>query len=191
MLGPVARDILATTNLFNGVFTAETGRAVTVFAAEWSDRDSRQMSVVQHTPDVCWVGAGWVPAQGGQPDQVSVEVSGRAMTFECRLFQTPGMRQQELVLWSTLVGGQAMVESDRWVAEREGGLDRDTRFVLAGRRMAASQFLSNVRHRRRATAHKQFVRLSVPVSGTWQEGLEQLRAFAPAWLDLRTVPLSP
>ncbi len=190
-LGAAVQSTLATPHLFNGVFGAESRRPVTVFAAEWSAAEARQMVVVQHTPDVCWVGAGWIPVQAGQPERIAVVFDGRPVSFECRVFGVPGSAQRELVLWCTLVGGQVLEEADRWSLESDPARDRETRFASAGRRMAAGQFLQNVREHRAATAHKQFVRLSVPIAADWREGLRELEAFAPRWLRFRTSVVQP
>jgi len=174
--------ILATTNLVNGSFAGPGGRRVTVFAAEWTARDGQSMSVVQHTPDVCWVSGGWLPVRLGQPEQVEIEIAGRRLPFECRVFGGPGGFRKELVVWCTLVGGQVLAEPDRWVTETDATVDRGERFVIAGRRMATGQFLDNVRNRRKASGEKRFVRLSAPVDGEWPEALEELRRFAPGWI---------
>ncbi|MCC6233673.1 MAG: exosortase-associated EpsI family protein [Verrucomicrobiales bacterium] len=178
-------DILATRDVVNGVFHAEEAGSVTVFAAAWNADNPRQMSVVQHTPDVCWVGVGWEPVAEGQPGEVTLEIHGRPVRFQCRLFAAPGGHQRELVLWCTLVGGQVLEESERWHGETRDGENARSRFAVASRRLAAGQFLDNLRHHRAATASKQFVRVSMPVGlGDWQKALEWLSRFAPLWLNI-------
>jgi hypothetical protein len=93
-----------------------------------------------------------------------------------------------LVLWCTLVGGQVLEESDRWATESDSTADRATRYTAAVRRMGVHQFLSNVRSRRRAASHKQFVRLSVPMTHDWKESLEHLTEFASLWLKVEASP---
>lgn len=190
-LSAAVQATLATPHWMNGIFTAASGRPVTVFAAEWSASNARQMVVVQHTPDVCWVGAGWVPVQAGQPERVSIRFGDRDVAFQCRMFGVPGTSHRELVVWCTLVGGQVLEEADRWSLESDPGRDREERFATAGRRMAAGQFLDNVRRRRAATASKQFVRFSVPVGADWNQSLRELEAFAPRWLELKQSPVTP
>jgi hypothetical protein len=181
---PAAQETLATTNLFNGRFRGPDARVVTVFAAEWHTGSSRSMSVVQHTPDICWVGAGWVLVDAGQPDQVALEVGGKAVDFQCRAFAGPGGGHRELVVWCTLVGGRILPESERWQQEGSGGVGRRERFEAAYRRVAMGHFLSNVRLRRLGTGDKQFVRFSVPLRGNWAESLADLQRFASLWLSL-------
>ena len=68
----IARRTLAGTNLFNGIYRGTAGERVAVFAGNWSAENSRELSVVGHTPDVCWVGSGWKPVSLGQPRQIPI-----------------------------------------------------------------------------------------------------------------------
>lgn len=182
-LSDVVRSTLATTNLLNGVFTADRGGVVTVFAAEWSVGSARVMSVVEHTPDICWVGAGFVPVDLGQPTQVDLEIGGRSLPFECRAFTGPRGGTPELVLWCTVVDGQVLPEGDRWQAETDATQTRKDRQAEAGRRSALGHFLHNLSDRRAAGGAKQFVRFSVAVTSDWRESLERLRGFSSRWLS--------
>ncbi len=186
-IGAEAREILSTTNLFNGIFTAADGRRVTVFAAAWRGDTPRSMTVVHHTPDICWVGAGWRPIEAGQPDHITLLVGGREVAFECRIFSVEGGGQLELVVWCTLLSGEVLRESSRWSKEEDSALHGRALSDLAGRRLAASQFLRNVALRRSGTGEKQFMRFSTSAGVSWQEALEVLRDFAPRWLSLRVV----
>lgn len=183
-LSEAVQSTLATTNLFNGAFTSDRGGVVTVFAAEWSAGSARMMSVVEHTPDICWVGAGFVPVDLGQPTQVELEIAGRTLPFECRAFNGPRGGTPELVLWCTVVDGQVMPEADRWQAETDAGQTRNTRLAHAGRRSAIGHFLHNLSERRAADGAKQFVRFSVAVTSDWREGLDRLRGFGSQWLSI-------
>lgn len=112
---PRAQAQLATTNLLNGAFTGPDGTSVMVFAGEWHARDSTQLSVVGHTPDICWVLIGWRPVPAGLPQTVPVELEGGTLPFECRIFTTPSGDRRELVLWCTLNGGKVLEEGE-WFA---------------------------------------------------------------------------
>ncbi|MBL9138390.1 MAG: exosortase-associated EpsI family protein [Verrucomicrobiales bacterium] len=181
-LSPAVQATLATPELFNGTFIAETGNEVTVFAANWVAGSARVMSVVEHTPDICWVGAGFVPVDLGQPTRVELSISGRPLPFECRAFRGPRGGPPELVLWCTLVDGQVLPEGDRWEAEMNADLGSDDRRAQAGRRKALGHFLQNVSTRRAADGEKQFIRFSVAVTTDWRDGLERLRSFGGRWL---------
>lgn len=180
-----AQEILATTNLFNGNYYSTNGQRITTFVAEWRAESSEAMSVVQHTPDICWVGAGMKPANLGQPERVEIELGGRSIPFECRVFGPPQGSNQELVLWCTLVGGAILPETGRWAVEDGMRLQGRSAAFWAGRRVATGQFFDNVTKRRRGVGEKQFVRFSALVDGGWQSTLERLESFAPAWIELR------
>jgi hypothetical protein len=184
-VGEKAQAILATTNLFNGAFFAPDGRRVTVFAADWRADSPEAMSVVQHTPDICWVGAGMQPAQLGQPERVMLRLGDRETPFECRVFGTPRGTSRELVLWCTIVSGAVLPEPSRWsIEDNHPRPDSEVR-LWSARRVAIGQFLGNVVERRRGIGAKQFVRFSTPIADGWENAVERLKAFAPLWLDLR------
>jgi hypothetical protein len=183
-LSASAQEILATTNLFNGTFLGANGLRLTVFAAEWRADHSRSMSVVQHTPDICWVGAGWTPSDLGQPDQVQLDISGTRLPFECRVFQSPAGRR-ELVLWCTLLGGAVLEESGRWKIEQDMGASRFSRHTWAGRRLGAGQFIQNFMARRSSIGAKQFLRVSKEASYALEEDLRALEEFTLAWVSIR------
>lgn len=184
-ISPAAQEILATTNLLNGMFSSPQGDTVLAFAAHWSAADSRSMSVVQHTPDICWVGAGWKPAQVGQPQQLEVRLGSQTIPFECRAFTPPGGLGRQLVFWCTLVGGQVLKESDRWHVAEEDRSDGLAMATASSRRLGANQFLRNIAERRSASGEKQFVRCSVAVKGDdWELAVRQLQAFAVKWLEV-------
>lgn len=192
-VGQAAQDILATTNLFNGTFVGPKDQRIIAFAAHWLAESSEAMSVVQHTPDICWVGAGWKPTLAGQPERVELSVGERAIPFECRVFTPPGGFGQELVVWCTLVGGALIEETDRWAIEQNSEAESRTRFFWAARRVGANQFVKNLQQRRRGVGEKQFVRFSTSMTDGWEAALERLKAFAPLWLELSVdaTPLPP
>jgi len=76
---------------------------VTVFLASWPAGDSRGLTALQHTPDICWGGSGWKPLNLGQPSQISLDIP----IARARLF---GDRRPEY-------------------ADRKGGLLNDDRFA--------------------------------------------------------------
>lgn len=190
-VGASARETLGTSDLTNGRFSASDGRSVTVFAANWKAASLRSMSVVQHTPDICWVGAGWEPVDAGQPRQVRLTFDGEEVPFECRAFSAPGAAHRELVVWCTLVGGRILSESSLWTESPASTGTRRDRAVTAYRRVAVDQFVGNVRNRRRGSADKQFVRFSVPLRDDWSKALEEVRRFGGQWLVFRRTTTEP
>ena len=193
-----ALDTLAvsTNDLVSGAFFRTPAGAgplperFNVFYAGWSARSAKEMSVVMHTPDVCWVGAGAVPLALGQPEWVELTLGAAAVPFECRVFELqPG--QRELTLWCTLVNGQIYGEAYRFAppAQRPDGApgrDAARAQVDAGRRAGGNQFLHAVRERVPGTGEKQFVRFSTNVEGRdWQRALNRLQRFSADWLRLQ------
>ncbi len=190
-VGEVAQGVLATTNLFNGTFSGPNGLRITTFSADWRADSSAAMSVVHHTPDICWVGVGMKATSLGQPQSVTLKFGDRAAPFECRVFALPHDPSRELVLWCTLVGGSFRPEPTRWSIEDEAGdQGRELRFWSA-RRIAAGHFLENVSQHRRGIGEKQFVRFSTRVNESWENSLDLLRTFASEWLELRASRRNP
>lgn len=190
-------DLLAvsTNDLVNGAFVRPgvsrmiPEERINVFYAGWSARSAREMSVVQHTPDVCWVGAGAVPVALGQPELVDLTLGEGSAPFECRIFQFPN-RRRELSLWCTLVSGQVLGEGARFAPGKgvSPGAAPDPRVAMStsGRRVVGGQFLNALRERVPGTGEKQFVRFSVALDGQdWRGSLDRLKQFAAAWLSLQ------
>ena len=169
------------------------GDRIHVFFANWAARSAREMSVVQHTPDICWASAGAVPLELGQPPQMELALGDGTLRFECRVFEFEG-GARELSLWCTLVSGQVFEEPARFApapaasamhAAGGNAIASEVRKHTAARRLAGGQFLNAVRHRVAGTGEKQFVRFSTPVTeDDWSGALAHLRLFAAAWLRL-------
>ncbi len=179
-----AKKILATQNLFNGVYRGPAGERVTVFVGRWDANNANELSVVGHTPDVCWVGGGWKPISLGQPQQVSFTVSGQEIPFEVRAFRPPAGGSYELTVWCTVVNGRLYQELDRFTPTDLPQDDRRLRSAETARRVGAAHFLNAVRYRTEASGEKQFIRLSMPTDGAWETNLHQLGTFARDWLML-------
>ena len=191
-LGPDSLAKLGTTNVVNGRFTNDSHFESTVFQASWTTDNGRNISLVEHTPDLCWPFVGWRPVELGQPNQVEIPFDNLALPFECRVFESAGGTRRELVVWCSLLGGKVMPEYDllrlsaRDSTERYG--DHGSRSVTVRRRLKITQFIGLITHRLPARGSRQLVRVSLPLATDWQDGLRQITAFAPQWLGLtRTV----
>lgn len=205
-LSETASAMLATPDYVNGAFSATTENSTTpkvvrVFSASWPATRTIGLNVIQHTPDICWVGSGWVPIDLGQPDQVELDFMSPGLSpntaltnrirlrFECRAFSSPDARAKELVMWCTLVGGHVLPESSRFRASKktvsgpDAGHDRERQFA-AGRRLSADYFIQSVQRRLRVQGAKQFVRISTTVEGDCAASLEELQGFARRWLTV-------
>ncbi len=179
-------ESLATTNLVAGVFTAPGKTPFTVFMGTWDAANSKEMSVVAHTPDICWVGAGWVPVDLGQPPSTNFVFDGTLIPFEVRAFQDTSKTHVEMTVWCTLVSGQVFEESSRFVPPANSA-GTDTRLLQASssRNHLRSQFIRVLADRIPGNGSKQFVRFSTSAEGDWRPALERLRQFAPLWLKLQ------
>lgn len=191
-LGESALELLGEPDYVAGAFNPSPGSGsrgdrITVFFANWSAHSRQGITVIQHTPDVCWVGSGWQPRDAGQPNQVELRfpVTGSAkndmmtLVFECRTFLAPAGGAQELVLWCTLVSGRLLPESTRFrlskaVAANASLESNEEKQLAVGRRLSADYFLQAVRQRLRARGTKQFVRFSTPLRGDCQLAIEGL-----------------
>ncbi len=189
-ISETAAQILATTNLLNGSFTGPGGARVTAFMGTWSAEKSREMSVVSHTPDICWVGAGWTPVPKAHPDRMDLEWAGMRIPFECRTFRAPGGTHEEITLWCTLANGLVTGETGRFLVPDDPGAGRIERQAPQSRRLAGSQFLDAIRNRSAGTGDKQFVRFSTRLQGDWKAALSSLKSFGQDWLEL-TATTSP
>lgn len=172
--------LLATTNVFNGSFYHRTeGRRVTVFKADWLPTEGVGKTVVNHTPDVCWVSSGWRPVEAGQPDLQTFQISGREVPFECRVFEAPD-RSREVIVWCTLVNGEAQTEPFRFRGDARSGGRWQAALNLS--RLAIGRFMARVERRYPATGHKQFYRFSTRLDGDIRTTLQHLATFADVWM---------
>lgn len=184
-IGEEAVQTLATTNLLNGEFRNGGGDRFTVFMGTWDAARSKELAVVGHTPDICWVGAGAVPVSVGQPDHVELDLGPAKVPFEVRVFQmSPTSKQLELTVWCTLISGQVFAENDRFESDGSSKTSAESRKAAAGRRLAKMQLVRAIRERVPGDGSKQFVRFSTSLDGDWKPALERVGHFAQQWLQL-------
>ena len=182
-VGEEAQAILATTNLVNGQFEGPGKDRYTVFAADWAAK-GKQMSVLGHTPEVCWVGAGFQLMTLGEPPFMEIQLGGERISLECRVFRTPDGRSLEMVVWGSLLSGQPLEEGFRFQPDRTQGAGSTANMNMNARTRSLNSFLRTLVSRQPGDGTKQFVRFSTPVSGDWKEALQRLERFAGQWLDL-------
>lgn len=180
-----AVQILSTTNLFNGEFRDRAGDRFTVFMGTWDAARSKELAVVGHTPDVCWVGAGAVPVSVGQPDRVELDLGPAKVPFAVRVFQmSPTSKQLELTVWCTLISGQVFAEKDRFEPNEVSERAAASRQAAASRRLSKMHLIRAIRERVPSDGSKQFVRFSTSLDGDWKPALERVERFAQRWLQL-------
>jgi hypothetical protein len=187
-VGEQAIETLATTNLLNGTFEGGTaGDRFMVFSASWAAKGAKQMGVLGHTPEICWVGAGFKLISMGEPAFLEVDLAGERVPLECRIFQAPDRRSLEMVAWCSVVSGQFLEEGFRFQAER--GQQGESRLNQAdnARIRGANSFVRALAARQPGDGTKQFVRFSTPVSGDWKESYQRLQKFSQEWLELEVL----
>ena len=184
-IGEEAVQTLATTNLLNGEFRDGGGDRFTVFMGTWDAAKSKELAVVAHTPDICWVGAGAVPVSVGQPDLVELDLGLVKVPFAVRVFQmSPTSKQLELTVWCTLISGQVFAENDRFELDGSSKASSESRRAASGRRLAKMQLVRAIRERVPGDGSKQFIRFSTSLEGDWKPTLERVERFAQRWLQL-------
>jgi hypothetical protein len=187
-----AQEILATTNLFSGTYSNARGERVTVFLGTWDANNPKQMSVVGHTPDVCWVGAGWEPVAGGHPDKLNVAFGTNSIPFEARTFLTPDKHSRELTAWCTLVSGQLFEEEKRFeMPDDLRAASRGERQASGSRHTLKSRLTRVITERIPGNGSKQFVRFSTPANAGPTASFDLMGKFGSQWLDLHAATPLP
>lgn len=185
-LGATVAETLATTNLVNGHFIDGRSNRVSVFQASWEPGQGTGGNVFGHTPEICWVGAGFRTVRVGEPSQVSLKLFGRLVPFQCRVLQHPSLPIPEITLWAASLDGRwddIVFGSPPDLPEKSATL---LSYLTEFARTVSTRW-ANVRRlvQRPFTlsARKQFIRFSKPLTTDWSGALTDLEHFAQAWLE--------
>lgn len=183
-----AESALVADRLINGEFESGVrGRPpVRVFGARRLKEDPKEIGLFVHTPDRCWVQAGWNLGPV-EPDYVEVELHGRKIGFERRVFTVQG--HSELVYFAGLVGGQTLpyrLDHNFSVSRRvvaKGESDRKNKANRWNDSLLWKRVVESFASRRPLLGPKQFLRLSTPIVGdNVKEADARLQAMLPLWL---------
>ena len=185
-LGATVSETLATTNLLNGHFFDARSNRVSVFSAAWQPGQGTGGNVFGHTPEICWVGAGFRTIRAGEPDHLALHLAGRSIPFQCRVLQHPELPTPEITLWAACLDGRwdditfgaptDMSEGTPTLVAFVQGFWRTVTTRWAGvRRLFEQPFTQNAR--------KQFLRFSKPLTTDPQRALRELEQFATFWLE--------
>jgi len=102
----LAESLLVSDHTVNGDYkSSDESKIVRVFSAKRYQGNRDQESLLRHTPDGCWVGAGW-KMLSLEPQFMDCLVHGLIIRFERRLFEAGG--QRELVYFGALMGGKPL-----------------------------------------------------------------------------------
>jgi hypothetical protein len=186
-IGESAEALLVADTIFNGEFRREDGQKIRAFSAKRYKESPNEIGLFVHTPDRCWTYAGW-KMERTHPDSREVALHGVRVLFERRIFSVEG--QRELVYFGGLVGGQPLpyrLDHNLSVGLRRSlhGLKNESDTALQA---SDSHFWTRVwdsfANRRRLLGPKQFVRISVPLSGIdAREADALLTGFLLQWLQ--------
>lgn len=181
-----AEAILVADRLASGEF--RNGKAVVrVFGADRFTARQNDIGLFTHTPDRCWVQAGW-KIEPAAPDSVELDVQGAKILVERRIYQSKGHR--ELVYFWGMSSGQTLpfrLDHNMNTAVHQSATSgSDSR--AAASRATDKKFWGRVwdsfASRRPFAGPKQFFRISTPVFGADTAAQEKLLAdFVNQWLQ--------
>jgi hypothetical protein len=77
---------------------------VSVYIAYWSPGKMSHRLIAGHTPDVCWVDAGWIPQETGVETEALGKDASHSLAFERRVFELRGTLEH--VVFCHLVDGR-------------------------------------------------------------------------------------
>lgn len=175
-------EALRTTNLMQIVYQPITGaeKCITAFIASWEPKQRSAFLAFGHTPDICWVGAGWRPLE--YPRSIHVAVGGLDLPFECRLFEFGNAGRRELVIWTYLIDGKPTAALGFFQTAREASLGDFAQGISS--RLVRVQHLSKLISDRKAlTGSKSYWRFSTDASGDSEAARERLVEFTKRWLQ--------
>src|SRR5439155_12715621 len=100
---PVSKDVeaqLLADRTVNGEFTSRnSSQVIRVFSSKRYSIQAVAVSLLTHTPDICWAGAGW-KKEFVEPQFVDCSIRGLRIRFERRLFIAAA--QRELVYFGAM-----------------------------------------------------------------------------------------
>jgi len=93
----------------------KAGVSVMIYAAYWRPEKMSYRAIQSHTPDQCWIGAGW-ELKERMPASVSYGEGSKSLPVAGRIFQLKGVEMK--VLFCHLLGGRVVQQDEnqrpRW-----------------------------------------------------------------------------
>ena len=198
-------DRLGNGNIKNGFYiNDQSGERLSFFLGEWDPNNKRQMSVVTHTPDVCWVGAGWIPVHLGQPNKTLFKLVSESKSkspipsstkeklyfLETRVFEHALTHQKELAMWFTVIDRRIINEPnliDFKTTEDHLASRGKTFAALRNSQNSAHRFLTALKERKSWSGKKMFYRVSIPVyEEDWELSYLKIKEWIPLWFKENT-----
>ena len=112
----VVRDVLRYDDAFFRVYS-KGDTTVGVYAAYWRPGSIHPIIAATHSPDLCWVNAGWTEKEHTYDLSVPDGRGGQLTEAQYRVFTAGLSQQQEVLFWHFIGGrisGYAMGPSTRW-----------------------------------------------------------------------------
>ena len=181
-----AEKFLVADRTFNGEFKDGQGVEVSVFSAKRYEEKAGEIGLFMHTPDRCWVEAGWkINPEGAATKDISLE--GGRFQVERRIFSFGGRR--ELVYFFGLIGGQSLpyrLDHNLSIGLRSSLRGEGRKDVV---RASDAHFWARLwdafQSRRELLGPKQFIRISTNLGAEEISAADQrLESFIGRWLVL-------
>jgi hypothetical protein len=194
---PLSKEVknkLGNGEIKNGLFSSTQSEIqVRYFLGKWDPSNPKQMAVVSHTPDICWVGAGWKPVNLGQPNTTYILPGGTdsveeinkdiiGIEFQTRVFEHVLSKEKELAMWCTLVDGRPIREP-KVLNDSQIFLSKSVfKSVLGSFRnsqLSVHRFYVALLERKAWSGPKSFLRISMPLNrNQWSSEHKTLIEFA-------------
>ena len=171
---------LGTSNLLNLHFLGQSSNRFSVFLAEWPPGQEHGGALFVHTPQICWVGAGFRRVHKGETTDWPIIIGGRKIPFQCCVLSHPNLKVPEIVLWAACIDGnwsdavyvfpRDLIVGDEPVRDR---IKKSANII----RTRITAFIGIIANPPPTKACKQFVRISMPLTTDWRSGLAELETF--------------
>jgi hypothetical protein len=180
-----AEKILVADRMFSAQYTNSAGHEIHVFSAKRYDEKANEIGLFIHTPDRCWVEAGWRCDAEADPTFTQIDLDGAPVIVERRIFELKG--RQELVYFFGMQDGRALpYRLDHYLSTSRrfsAHGDKKRELVRASDLHFWERLWESFKSRRAVRGPKQFVRLSTML-GAEEVGAadERLERFLKEWL---------
>jgi hypothetical protein len=182
-LSPRAKSILRPTEYVNSRYTLANGQTFSAFYANWNADSQTDITVIQHTPDVCWTLEGWRPI--GKADRIVCSLSNVSIPFKCRIFENQASKRKEIVFWCALANSSPIEESGMFeILQPSAGENLDWS-NSASTYVRAENFMTIVSKKISGGGKKQFLRVSTELLNSEQSAKENIKTFISSWVGIR------
>ncbi len=180
-----AESVLVADQMISGEYS-QADRKVRVFLAKRYEENNNDIGLFVHTPDRCWVQAGWriLPSE---PDIIQVPLHGIILLLERRIFISG--QHHELVFFGGLLGGQSLpyrLDHNLGVGLRKSADDsrKEKRGSWIPDTLLFQRMWESFTSRLPLSGPKQFIRISTTFQPEQQASADALlKEFLVQWLQ--------